>query len=80
LMNLVQLPMWLFSGAFFDYSRFPDPLQPFIRALPLTAFNDAARAIINEGASIVAVLPQALILTLWSAVSFGLAIRLFRWQ
>jgi ABC-2 type transport system permease protein len=79
-MNFVQLPMWLFSGAFFDYSRFPDAVQPLIRALPLTAFNDAARAIVNEGASIAAVFPQVLILTAWGGVSFVLAIKLFRWQ
>ena len=79
-MNFVQLPMWLFSGAFFDYSRFPGAAQPLIRALPLTAFNDAARAIVNEGASFVAVLPQALILAAWGGVSFVLAMKLFRWQ
>lgn len=79
-MNFVQMPMWLFSGSFFDYSRFPDAAQPFIRALPLTAFNDAARAIVNEGASIVAVAPQVLILCAWAAVSFVIAMRIFRWQ
>jgi ABC-2 type transport system permease protein len=79
-MNFVQLPMWLFSGAFFDYSRFPDAVQPLIRVLPLTAFNDAARAIVNEGVSFVAVLPQMLILAIWAATSFVLAIKLFRWQ
>jgi len=79
-MNFVQMPMWLFSGAFFDYSRFPDAVQPFIRALPLTAFNDAARAIVNEGASIAATWPQILILCAWGGVSFLLAIKIFRWQ
>ena len=28
LMNLVMLPMWIFSGVFFSASRFPDALQP----------------------------------------------------
>lgn len=79
-MNFVQLPMWLFSGAFFDYGRFPEAAQPLIRALPLTAFNDAARAIVNDGASIAAVLPQLLVLAAWGVASFALAIRLFRWQ
>jgi ABC-type multidrug transport system permease subunit len=79
-MNFVQLPMWLLSGSFFDYSRFPEAIQPFIRALPLTAFNDAARAIINDGASLLALGPQILVLALWGIVSFTLAVRLFRWQ
>ena len=48
-MNLVMLPMWIFSGVFFSASRFPDALQPFIQALPLTAVNDALRATMLEG-------------------------------
>jgi len=79
-MNFVQLPMWLFSGSFFDYSRYPGAVQPFIKVLPLTAFNDAARAIVNEGASIVSVAPQALILVAWGAVSCAVAMKIFRWQ
>jgi ABC-type multidrug transport system permease subunit len=79
-MNFVQLPMWLFSGSFFDSSRFPDAVQPLIKALPLTAFNDAARAIVNEGASLLAVWPQVLILCAWGGVSFVLAMKIFRWQ
>ena len=41
LMNVVMLPMWIFSGVFFSSSRFPDSVQPLIRALPLTAVIDA---------------------------------------
>jgi hypothetical protein len=40
-MNFVQLPMWLLSGSFFSYERFPEWLQLPIRFLPLTAVNDA---------------------------------------
>ena len=41
LINLVMMPMWIFSGVFFSYERFPAVIQPFIKALPLTALNDA---------------------------------------
>ena len=34
LMNLVMMPMWILSGVFFSAQRFPDVLQPVIRALP----------------------------------------------
>jgi ABC-2 type transport system permease protein len=51
-MNFVMMPMWLLSGAFFSYERFPEPLVPIIRALPLTALIDALRAITNEGATL----------------------------
>ena len=50
LINLVMMPMWIFSGVFFSYERFPAAIHPFIKALPLTALNDALRATILEGA------------------------------
>ena len=49
LINLVMMPMWIFSGVFFSYERFPKMFLPAIRALPLTALNDALRAIILAG-------------------------------
>ena len=50
LMNFVMLPMWIFSGVFFSPSRFPDAILPVIRLLPLTALNDALRAVMIDGA------------------------------
>ncbi len=79
-MNLVMLPMWLLSGTFFSYERFPALAQPAIRALPLTALNDALRAVMNDGASLASQWPEALVMAAWSAVSFYLALRWFRWQ
>ena len=43
LLNLVMVPMWVFSGVFFASSNFPEVIQPFVQALPLTALNDALR-------------------------------------
>lgn len=79
-MNFVMLPMWLLSGTFFSYSRFPEFLHPLIRALPLTALNDALRAVMNEGLSLAHCWWEILVLLIWSSVSFVLALRLFRWQ
>jgi ABC-type multidrug transport system permease subunit len=45
IMNLVMMPMWIFSGVFFSYERFPAVIQPVIKALPLTALNDALRGL-----------------------------------
>jgi ABC-2 type transport system permease protein len=80
LMNLVMLPMWLLSGSFFSAARFPDFLQPFIKALPLTVLNDALRGVINDGAGLAAVGLGLGILSLWGVVSFIIALRIFRWQ
>jgi len=80
LMNAFQLPMWVLSGSFFSYERFPELAHPFIRLLPLTAFNDALRALINEGAGLLDVLPQAAVLGGWGCVGFVVAVKIFRWQ
>ena len=79
-MNLVMVPMWVFSGIFFSTERFPAALQPFIQALPLTGLNDALRAVMLEGAGVVTVLPELALLAVWGLVSFVIALRIFRWQ
>ena len=80
LMNLIMLPMWIVSGVFFSSANFPDALQPAIRALPLTALNDALRAVLLEGQPLPAIVPQVTVLTLWGGVSFLLAMSVFRWR
>jgi ABC-2 type transport system permease protein len=80
IMNLVMMPMWVLSGVFFASSNFPDVMQPFIQALPLTALNDALRGVINEGASLAALRGEVAILIGWGVLPFALALRLFRWQ
>lgn len=80
LMNLVMLPMWIFSGVFFSSSNFPQAVQPVIKLLPLTAVNDALRANMLEGASLVSLSGEILVIAGWLVVSFVLALRLFRWR
>jgi len=79
LMNLVMMPMWIFSGVFFSYERFPAAIQPLIKALPLTALTDALRASILEGTPLIHQWPQLLVIFLWGGISFVLALRWFRW-
>lgn len=80
LMNLIMMPMWLCSGVFFSYERFPDAAKPFIRALPLTILNDALRAVINDGMPLMHVVPALLALLAWAAVTFAVGLKIFRWQ
>ena len=80
LMNLVMMPMWLGSGVFFSYERFPEVVHPFLRLLPLTGLNDALRALMLDGEGLAAVVPELALLALWGALTFGLALRIFRWE
>jgi ABC-2 type transport system permease protein len=80
LMNLVMLPMWILSGTFFSYSRFPDAMIPFVKALPLTALNDALRAVMIDGAGLAIVAAPLALVAGWGAVSFAIALTIFRWR
>jgi ABC-2 type transport system permease protein len=80
LINLVTIPMFLFSGVFFSSARFPDAIQPIIRLLPLTALNDALRAVMLDGAGLRQLATPVAILAGWGVLSFAVALRLFRWR
>ncbi len=80
LMNLVMLPMWILSGTFFSYARFPDVMIPFVKALPLTALNDALRAVMIDGAALTSLGAPLAIVVAWGAVSFVVALKIFRWR
>lgn len=80
LMNFVMLPMWLCSGVFFSAERFPDAAQPFIQLLPLTALNDALRAVMLEGRGLGTVGVELVILMIWGIATFAVAVRIFRWR
>lgn len=80
LTNSVMMPMWIVSGVFFSSQRFPDIVQPLIRALPLTAIIDALRGNMLQGAGLAQLWPQLAVLGAWLIVSFTLALKLFRWR
>jgi ABC-type multidrug transport system permease subunit len=80
LLNLVMLPMWVLSGVFFSAANFPEAMQPFIQALPLTALNDALRAVMLEGAGLAEISAELALLGAWGVGAFGVALRVFRWR
>jgi ABC-type polysaccharide/polyol phosphate export permease len=81
LMNLVMLPMWVFSGVFFSSERFPNAVQPIIKMLPLTPLIDGLRATMLEGIPLTATsqLLRLACLIGWGLVTFVVALKLFRW-
>lgn len=80
LMNLVMLPMYIVSGVFFSSERFPEAIQPIIKLLPLTAINDAMRAVMLEGKTLAEVTNEILVLVAWGGISFVIALKIFRWK
>ncbi|MCA9590673.1 MAG: ABC transporter permease, partial [Myxococcales bacterium] len=80
LINVISFPMYLCSGIFFSTARFPDGVQPFVQMLPLTALNDALRAVMIDGAGPREIGGELGIVAAWGAGSFLLAVKLFKWR
>jgi ABC-type polysaccharide/polyol phosphate export permease len=80
LMNLTMLPMWVLSGVFFSSENFPRVVQPFIKALPLTATNDALRASMLRGIELPSLWPQLAVLVVWIVACYAIALKIFRWR
>jgi ABC-type multidrug transport system permease subunit len=80
LMNLVMLPMWVLSGVFFSYARFPEAIQPVVKLLPLTALNDALRGVMIDGAGLAALAAPVALVAGWGVASFAVGLKIFRWR
>ena len=72
--------MWIGSGIFFSSKRCPEFVQPVIELLPLTPLIGGLRHVMQEGAALHQILPELAIILIWGAVTFFLAIRIFRWE
>jgi ABC transporter DrrB family efflux protein len=79
-LNLLMLPMWLASGVFFSRERYPEWLQPLLRAMPLSPLVDALRGVMLEGLPLAGVWPEIATVAAWGGVAFVVAIRIFRWM
>jgi ABC-type multidrug transport system permease subunit len=80
LMNLITFPMIIFSGVFFSLEGTPVILQRVSKLFPLTHFIEGARKIMLEGADILTVAPQLLILTAMTLVFLLVASLTFKWD
>lgn len=80
LMNVVMMPMWIMSGVFFSTARFPEFLQPFVQALPLTAAINAVRGNMLQGVALSHMMTPLTILLFWFLVPFAVAVKIFRWR
>ncbi|HEY3380861.1 MAG TPA: ABC transporter permease [Vicinamibacterales bacterium] len=79
-MNFAMLPMWILSGVFFSSANFPKPMQPIIHALPLTAVNDALRAVMLDGAPAASLAHEWMVMAGWGGLCFVVALKIFRWK
>ncbi len=80
LANMISMPQLLLSGVFLSTSNFPDWLQPFCNALPLTQLNNGLREIAFQGKSLFEIWQPLLILSIWGIVVYAIAVKVFKWE
>ena len=78
--NAIALPMMFLSGVFFPRDAMPEPLRAVADFLPLSYLADALRNVAIEGEPLWSQWADVLGLTVWLAVTFLIAVRLFRWE
>lgn len=80
LLNLVSWPMMILSGVWFSLEGAPHIVQQIAMWFPLTQMLMAARAVMNDGASLANIADHLLALGLMSALFLCLGAWLFRWH
>ncbi len=78
--NLVAFPLMFLSGVFFPRFLMPEWLQSVSDYVPLTPIVDGTRLIITEGATILQLGEQLIVIGVWTIVIYTLAIKIFRWE
>jgi ABC-type multidrug transport system permease subunit len=77
--NLAFFPMMLLSGVYFRLDSAPRWMQNAVFLLPLSPYLRVLRAVFNDGATLAGHGAGLAILGAWTALSFVLAVKRFRW-
>jgi ABC-type multidrug transport system permease subunit len=80
LMNLVQLPMWLLGGSFFNNDHLEGVVHWAAEAMPLTHLNRALRDCMLEASGLGAVAVTLAALGAFGLLAFAVALKIFRWR
>ena len=80
LMNLALWPMMAFSGVFFSLEGSPLILQRLSRIFPLTHYIEASRAIMLDGATLVDITPNVLVLLGMTVLFLVVSSLMFKWE
>ena len=79
LLNLVSWPMMLLSGVFYSLDGAPAAVQWLAQVFPLTHMLDAARAVMLDGAGVVAIAHHLLVLAAMAVGFLLIGAAGFRW-
>jgi len=80
LLNLISWPMMFLSGVWFSLEGVNPWIQKLALLLPLTHVIDGARAIMIDGAGLLDIAPNLIVLAGMTALFLALGSWLFRWE
>lgn len=78
--GFVSFPMLFLGGVFFPIKEMPQFLQPIVKLLPISHLTAAIRQVMNVGADLAALWPEAALLAGWMVAAFAVSSYLFRWE
>jgi ABC-2 type transport system permease protein len=78
--NAIFVPMMFLGGVFFPLENAPGWMRPITDAMPLTYLVNALRDIIIDGATLVDVWPEILVMLATALIGMLIAVRFFRWE
>ncbi|MEM7208567.1 MAG: ABC transporter permease [Pseudomonadota bacterium] len=79
-LNLFSWPMMFLSGVWFSLEGAHPLMQQLAYFLPLTHITEAARAVMIDGADLIAISDHLLILAVSSIILLLIGARIFRWE
>lgn len=78
--QVIFLTSLALGGVWFPIALLPELLQNIVNFMPLTAIIEGIRHIIAEGATIVDVVPQLIVMAIWIIVVYVIGFKTFRWE
>jgi len=80
LINVITVPLVILSGIFFSYQNFPDWIGDIIKYLPLAMLTDSIRNVFNQGAGVMDVSFDVVILFSIGLIFSIIGIKIFKWH
>lgn len=78
--GFISFPMLFLGGVFFPIKNMPDIMQPIVKLLPISHLSTALRQVMNVGADLSVLWPEAALLGGWMLVAFIVASFTFKWE
>jgi ABC-2 type transport system permease protein len=78
--GVISFPLMFLGGVFFPINSMPAAFQAVVKLLPISHLSTALRQVMNVGAGLAELWPQAALLGGWAIVAFIVASFTFRWD